>query len=375
MVALFELQDACTQRVLLPGKTQDLRFAAVPSQRPAHVPLPAQAVRATVVGEQVPFAFDVLQASHWPVQSESQHRPSAQCPLEHSPAPPQVIPFDLATQVPLSQTGVLPVQGVQQLDCAMQVPLLHIFIVPPQLGAAPPEPVTPPEPVMPPEPADMPPLPILTPPEPRPPLPPAVPPVRAPPLPAATPPLPAARPPVPGEDPPLPEDPLLPPLPEVLASGVTVGEPPLPEEPPEAAPPEPVRAPPLPFGEPPLPRAPPLLLDEPSPLSEEPSPALEEPSPPPGEPSPLALSTAPSLTLSTAPSARSSLWLSSRGLLQPAISEDDTKTSNDSGKVARRKGDAPLDALASSPTSEVLEVLMTVLPPRESPWPRVSASA
>lgn len=225
-----------------------------PSHFPAQVPLPAQAERGVVVGEQVPLALEVLQDSHWPVQASLQQTPSAQWPLAHSPSPLQAMLLVLATQVPLSQTGVFPPHVGQQVACETHMPL-HSFMPLPQPAVVPPEPVIPPDPagappdaaVMPPDAAIAPPDPdAFTPPEPgRPPVPVSA---RAPPLPPAEPSLPASLPPVPV---------VAAPASAVEASPLRPEEPPLPGEPPEApplvAPPEPPDEPPLPCDEPPLP--------------------------------------------------------------------------------------------------------------------------
>jgi hypothetical protein len=55
-----------------PGKTQLLRFAAVPSQTPAQAPLPPQGVRGVVTGTQAPTFPGAPQDSHWPLHAESQ---------------------------------------------------------------------------------------------------------------------------------------------------------------------------------------------------------------------------------------------------------------------------------------------------------------
>lgn len=121
-----------------------------------------------VTATQVPLLFEVPHDSHWPVHAESQQTPSTQWWLPHSLSPPQLEPFDRATQFPVfvSQAGVFPPQ-LQQAVLAMHEPL-HSFMVlehpalpPLPVAGAPPLAVPPdPVPVMPPlELADRPPEP------------------------------------------------------------------------------------------------------------------------------------------------------------------------------------------------------------------------
>ncbi len=56
---------------------------------------------------QIPIDPLTSQASHWPVQALSQQTPSTQLPLAHSPAPEQLCPLGLPTQVWTLQTGRL----------------------------------------------------------------------------------------------------------------------------------------------------------------------------------------------------------------------------------------------------------------------------
>jgi hypothetical protein len=69
---LFVHEAAAPQAVVLPGNTQVARFCAVPSQRPAHTPVPGHAVRGVVTGRQLPRLPGTLQDSHWPAQAALQ---------------------------------------------------------------------------------------------------------------------------------------------------------------------------------------------------------------------------------------------------------------------------------------------------------------
>lgn len=58
-----------------------------------------------MAGVQTPIEPLTSQASHWPAHALSQHTPSTQLPLAHSPAVEQLCPLGLPTQVWLLQTG------------------------------------------------------------------------------------------------------------------------------------------------------------------------------------------------------------------------------------------------------------------------------
>ena len=68
----FAHEAALPHVVVLPGNTHVRRFCVVPSHRPAHVPLPAQAVRGVVTGTHVPALPVALHDSHWPSHATSQ---------------------------------------------------------------------------------------------------------------------------------------------------------------------------------------------------------------------------------------------------------------------------------------------------------------
>jgi hypothetical protein len=122
VVALLLAQDAAApQETVVAGYTQAARFE--PSQCPAQVPVPVQAVRGVVTATQVPFALALLHASHCPPQATLQQIPSAQTPVAHSVPATQVSPPLRATHVPLLQTGVLPVHPPQQVAFGTQPPL------------------------------------------------------------------------------------------------------------------------------------------------------------------------------------------------------------------------------------------------------------
>ena len=68
---------------------------------------------------QVPRLLELAHDSHWPLQALLQQNPSRQMPLPHSLFTLQPSPFLLATQVPFSQMGVLPLQPPQHWALAM----------------------------------------------------------------------------------------------------------------------------------------------------------------------------------------------------------------------------------------------------------------
>ena len=80
-VVTFPLtQVAAVQTVFSSGKVQVL--ALVPSQVPAHFPVPSQAARgptgAPLTALQMPIESGWLHDSHWPSHVVSQHNPSTQ---------------------------------------------------------------------------------------------------------------------------------------------------------------------------------------------------------------------------------------------------------------------------------------------------------
>lgn len=89
----------------------------MPSHRPPQVPLPAHPVRGVVTATQVPRLVELAHDSHSPAQALLQQNPSRQNPLAHSALRLHPSPFLLATHVPFSQTGVLPLQPPQH--CAL----------------------------------------------------------------------------------------------------------------------------------------------------------------------------------------------------------------------------------------------------------------
>ena len=118
--------------VVFEGNTQALRFVAVPSQRPAHVPDPAHGVRGVVTGVHVPGAPAVEHDSHCPLQMSLQHTPSTHSPVApHSRFAVQLAPSGFAAHVPLLQTGVAPLHPPQQVLVGTQLPL-QSFVAPAQ---------------------------------------------------------------------------------------------------------------------------------------------------------------------------------------------------------------------------------------------------
>ena len=112
------MQLAAEHSVSAPGYAQLVRL--MPSQWPAHAPLPLQLVRGVVTATQVPRLDAVRHDSHCPVQAALQHTPSAeQVRLAHSLLVEHSSPFGLATQLPLSQTGALPAQPPQHSSSGM----------------------------------------------------------------------------------------------------------------------------------------------------------------------------------------------------------------------------------------------------------------
>jgi hypothetical protein len=104
VVTLPPTQVAAAHTVALSGKVQLLPF--VPSHWPLHIPVPPQGSRglrgAPVMALHVPTEFGLLHDSHCPSQAESQHTPSAQCPVVQSASMRHDIP----------PTGPFPVSGV-----------------------------------------------------------------------------------------------------------------------------------------------------------------------------------------------------------------------------------------------------------------------
>jgi len=159
-----------------------------------------------VVGVQVPFELAMAQDSHCPVHASLQQTPSAQWLVAHSASPLQAEPAALATQTPLLQTGVLPLQPPQQVAIGTQSPL-QSFMAPAHipLPAAPPADLPP---------VAMPPVPVA-PPLAEPPLGPCRPPFEVPPDAdgVPSPPVPATGPPPTPPEPPEPPGPTEPPEP------------------------------------------------------------------------------------------------------------------------------------------------------------------
>jgi hypothetical protein len=87
------------QAVSGPGNVHVL---ALPLQKPAQVPVPAQALRWPCgawregIGQQLPRWPLTSQAWHGSAHGESQQTPSTQRPLWHCPSPLQVTPFGRA---------------------------------------------------------------------------------------------------------------------------------------------------------------------------------------------------------------------------------------------------------------------------------------
>ena len=104
------LQEAARHCVDTPGYAQAM--ALDPLQLPPHAdPSEAQATRepcgapaASV--EQVPMLPATSHAWHWPLQAVSQQDPSTQCPVPHSPSPPQDVPCDLMKMAAIERGAV-----------------------------------------------------------------------------------------------------------------------------------------------------------------------------------------------------------------------------------------------------------------------------
>jgi hypothetical protein len=104
------MQEGMLHWVWSLGKVQAVRL--LPSQVPAHTPVPPQARRAPCgaprTGEQVPRLPGLSHASHWPVQAALQHTPSTQKPVAHSAEVVHICPGGMrATQRPSRQKNPL----------------------------------------------------------------------------------------------------------------------------------------------------------------------------------------------------------------------------------------------------------------------------